>query len=176
MPDSFGTIDKEAIGMLRNAHAKQVQLTILADQKANMLMGIILVALSVIVSNMAVNDLNNMIAKVSFAVFCLVETISVMLSLLVVMPRLGPKIETETLDKTHNPLYFMHFLNVDKNTFNEIMLRNMENPELVYTLILNDFYDMGLGLKKKYLMLQRAYLTAAIGLIPASVILFSSAI
>ena len=70
----------------------------------------------------------------------------------------------------------MHFLNVDKNTFNEIMLRNMENPELVYTLILNDFYDMGLGLKKKYLMLQRAYLTAAIGLIPASVILFSSAI
>ena len=58
MVDHFDKIDKETIGMLRNAHMKQVQLTVLADQKANMLMGIILVALSVIVSNMAMNDLD----------------------------------------------------------------------------------------------------------------------
>ena len=41
-------IDSEAIGMLRNAHVKQVQLTVLADQKANMLLGIIVVALSAV--------------------------------------------------------------------------------------------------------------------------------
>ena len=109
MVDHFDKIDKETIGMLRNAHMKQVQLTVLADQKANMLMGIILVALSVIVSNMAMNELDNEVAKLSFAVFCITETIAVLMSLLVIVPRLGPKVRSGFLTKTHNPLYFMHF-------------------------------------------------------------------
>ena len=93
MVDHFDKIDKETIGMLRNAHMKQVQLTVLADQKANMLMGIILVALSVIVSNMAMNELDNEVAKLAFAIFCVTETIVVLMSLLVIVPRLGPKVQ-----------------------------------------------------------------------------------
>ena len=42
MNDSFEKVDKETIGMLRSAHMKQTQLTMLADQKAHMLTGIIL--------------------------------------------------------------------------------------------------------------------------------------
>ena len=160
MVDHFDKIDKETIGMLRNAHMKQVQLTVLADQKANMLMGITLVALSVIVSNMAMNELDNEVAKLSFAVFCITETIAVLMSLLVIVPRLGPKVRSG-------------FLTMDKEAFNTVMLENMEKPELVYKLILNDFYDMGFALKNKYVMLQRAYFTAAAGLLPAATILFS---
>jgi hypothetical protein len=152
---------------------KQVQLTVLADQKANMLMGIILVALSVIVSNMAMNDLDNEIAKIAFGVFCVTETIAVLMSLLVIVPRLGSKVRSGFLPKAHNPLYFMHFLTMDKEAFNAIMLENMEKPELVYKLILNDFYDMGFALKNKYIMLRSAYFTAAVGLLPAAAILFS---
>ena len=173
MVDRLDKIDKETIGMLRNAHMKQVQLTVLADQKANMLMGIILVALSVIVSNMAMNDLDNEIAKIAFGVFCVTETIAVLMSLLVIVPRLGPKVRSGFLPKAHNPLYFMHFLTMDKEAFNAIMLENMEKPELVYKLILNDFYDMGFALKNKYIMLRSAYFTAAVGLLPAAAILFS---
>ena len=174
MVNQFDKIDKETIGMLRNAHMKQVQLTVLADQKANMLMGIILVALSVIVSNMAMNDLDNEIAKLAFGVFCVTETIAVLMSLLVIVPRLGPKVRSGFLPKAHNPLYFMHFLTMDKEAFNAIMLENMEKPELVYKLILNDFYDMGFALKNKYIMLRSAYFTAAVGLLPAAAILFSN--
>ena len=173
MVDNFDKIDKETIGMLRNAHMKQVQFTVLADQKANMLMGIILVALSVIVSNMAMNDLDNEIAKIAFGVFCVTETIAVLMSLLVIVPRLGSKVRSGFLPKAHNPLYFMHFLTMDKEAFNAIMLENMEKPELVYKLILNDFYDMGFALKNKYIMLRSAYFTAAVGLLPAAAILFS---
>ncbi len=176
MVNQFDKIDKETIGMLRNAHMKQVQLTVLADQKANMLMGIILVALSVIVSNMAMNELDNEVAKLAFAIFCVIETIAVLMSLLVIVPRLGPNVQNSFSTKTHNPLYFMHFLSLDKSEFNKIMLENMEKPELVYKLILNDFYDMGFALKNKYIMLQRAYFTAAAGLLPAALILFSDII
>ena len=52
MAHDIDKIDTATIGMLRNAHMKQVQLTVLADQKANMLLGIIVVALSVIVSKL----------------------------------------------------------------------------------------------------------------------------
>lgn len=173
MVDHFNNIDKETIGMLRNAHMKQVQLTVLADQKANMLMGIVLVTLSVIVSNIAMNDLDNEVARVAFAIFCITESIAVLMSLLVIVPRLGPKTQKGLLNDKHNPLFFMHFLNVDKEAFNEIMLEKMVEPKLVYQLILNDFYDMGFALKKKYIMLQRAYIIAAAGLIPASIIFIS---
>ena len=166
-------IDSEAIGMLRNAHMKQVQLTVLADQKANMLLGIIVVALSVIVSNMAMNELDNQIAKITFALFCATEIMAVLMALLVVVPRLGPQVQKGFVRDTYNPLYFMHFLSVDKEAFNTMMLEKMEKPELVYKVILNDFYDMGLALKKKYIMLRRAYFTAAAGLLPVATILFS---
>ena len=174
MVDNFDKIDKETIGMLRNAHMKQVQLTVLADQKANMLMAIILVSLSVIVSNIAINELDNEVTKLAFAVFCVTETIAVLMSLLVIVPRLGPKVKNGFLSKTHNPLYFMHFLSMDKEDFNTIMLENMEKPELVYKLILNDIYEIGFALKNKYIMLQRAYFTAAAGLLPVPIILFSN--
>ena len=70
----------------------------------------------------------------------------------------------------------MHFLSMDKEDFNTIMLENMEKPELVYKLILNDVYDMGFALKSKYIMLQRAYVMAAAGLLPIPIILFSDII
>ena len=177
MAHDIDRIDSAAIGMLRNAHMKQVQLTVLADQKANMLMGIIVVALSVIVSNMAMNEFDNQfdnqIAKITFALFCASEIMAVLMALLVVVPRLGPQVQKGFVRDTHNPLYFMHFLSVDKEAFNTMMLENMEKPELVYKVILNDFYDMGLALKRKYIMLRRAYFTAAAGLLPAATILVS---
>ena len=176
MAHDIDKIDTATIGMLRNAHMKQVQLTVLADQKANMLLGIIVVALSVIVSNMAMNELDNQIAKITFALFCATEIMAVLMALLVVVPRLGPQVQKGFIHDTHNPLYFMHFLSVDKEAFNTMMLENMEKPELVYKVILNDFYDMGLALKKKYIMLRRAYFTAAAGLLPAATILFSDVV
>ena len=176
MVDNLDKIDKEVIGMLRNLHMKQVQMTVLADQKANILMAIILVSLSVIVSNIAMTDLDNKAAKLAFAVFCVAETMAVLMSLLVIVPRLGAKVQNGFLSKKHNALYFMHFLSMDKEDFNTIMLENMEKPELVYKLILNDVYDMGFALKSKYIMLQRAYVMAAAGLLPIPIILFSDII
>ena len=52
-------IDKETIGMLRTIHQKQVQLISLADQKANILMGVIIIGLSIIASNFFKYDYQN---------------------------------------------------------------------------------------------------------------------
>jgi len=45
-------VDKETISMLRTIHQKQVQLVSLADQKANMLMGILVISLSIVATNL----------------------------------------------------------------------------------------------------------------------------
>ena len=52
-------IDKETIGMLRTIHQKQVQLISLADQKANILMSVIIIGLSIIASNFSIYDYQN---------------------------------------------------------------------------------------------------------------------
>jgi hypothetical protein len=176
MNDSHEKVDKETIGMLRNAHMKQTQLTMLADQKAHMLTGIILISLSIIVSNIAINEMNSVLTKVSFFLFCVVEIIAVLLALSVIMPRLGPKVNTGTDIESYNPLFFMHFLSFDKSTFYQQMMRNVEKPETVYKLLLDDFYDMGSALKRKYVTLRYAYLCAAFGLIPVALILLTAMI
>jgi hypothetical protein len=175
MNDSHEKVDKETIGMLRNAHMKQTQLTMLADQKAHMLTGIILISLSIIVSNIAINEMNSVLTKVSFFLFCVVEIIAVLLALSVIMPRLGPKSAQRHI-KSYNPLFFMHFLSFDKSTFYQQMMRNIEKPETVYKLLLDDFYDMGSALKRKYVTLRYAYLCAAFGLIPVALILLTAMI
>ena len=176
MNDSFEKVDKETIGMLRNAHMKQTQLTVLADQKAHMLTGIILISLSIIVSNIAVNEMNSVLTKASFFLFCVIEIIAVLLALFVIVPRLGPKVSQRTDIKSYNPLFFMHFLSFDKSTFYQQMMRNIEKPETVYKLILDDFYDMGSALKRKYVILRYAYFCAAFGLMPVTLILLTAMI
>ena len=176
MNDNFEKVDKETIGMLRSAHMKQAQLTMLADQKAHMLTGIILISLSIIVSNIAVNEMNSALTKASFFLFCVIEIIAVLLALFVIVPRLGPKVSEGTDIKSYNPLFFMHFLSFDKSTFYQQMMRNIEKPETVYKLILDDFYDMGSALKRKYVILRYAYLCAAFGLMPVTLILLTAMI
>ena len=176
MNDSFEKVDKETIGMLRNAHMKQTQLTMLADQKAHMLTGIILISLSIIVSNIAVNEMNSLLTKASFFLFCVIEIIAVLLALFVIVPRLGPKVSQGTDIKSYNPLFFMHFMSFDKSTFHRQMMGSIEKPETVYKLLLDDFYDMGSALKQKYEILRYAYLCAAFGLIPVTLILLTAMI
>ena len=176
MNDSFEKVDKETIGMLSNVHRKQTQLTVLADQKAHMLTGIILISLSIIVSNIAVNEMNSLLTKASFFLFCVIEIIAVLLALFVIVPRLGPKVSKGTDIKSYNPLFFMHFLSFDKSTFYQQMMRNIEKPETVYKLILDDFYDMGSALKRKYVILRYAYFCAAFGLMPVTLILLTAMI
>ena len=176
MNDRFEKVDKETIGMLRTSHMKQIQLTMVADQKAHMLTGIILISLSIIVSNIAVNEMNSVLTKVSFFLFCVIEIIAVLLALFVIVPRLGPKVSKGSDIKSYNPLFFMHFMNFDKSTFCQQMMKDIEKPETVYKLLLDDFYDMGSALKRKYIILRYAYLCAAFGLIPVTLILLAAMI
>ena len=83
-------IDKETIGMLRTIHQKQVQLISLADQKANILMGVIIIGLSIIASNFFKYDYQNNSNTQNFLILCfsLLELISLLFAVWVITPRL----------------------------------------------------------------------------------------
>ncbi len=83
-------IDKETIGMLRTIHQKQVQLISLADQKANILMGVIIIGLSIIASNFFKYDYQNNSHTQNFLILCfsLFELISLLFAVWVITPRL----------------------------------------------------------------------------------------
>ena len=89
--------DKEVICTLRWAHQKQAQLIMLDDQKAQILPGLVLVLLTLLGTHLIcinTDGLLNGFHGFSVGVFCLffgTEVIAISLGILVVMPRLSPK-------------------------------------------------------------------------------------
>tara|TARA_Y100001935_G_C17071510_1_gene391773 strand:- start:118 stop:645 length:528 start_codon:yes stop_codon:yes gene_type:complete len=164
-------VEKETIGMLRALHQKQVQLVMIADQKANMLLGIVVVALSMFVFNFAF-EFQSEILKLLFFLFCAIELFAVILCILVVSPRIGSKSSYKKLEDMENPLFFRHFSNFNRDDYVAFIIENIENPRKVFELIIADYYDLGIGLEKKYSLLKSAYIVALVGLLPIIFLIF----
>ena len=79
--------DRDVIYALRTVHQNQMQLILLADQKANILIGIVAVIFTILFTN--TNFLTNISQwlLVPFACFLLVEVMFVVLALLVIFPK-----------------------------------------------------------------------------------------
>ena len=135
-------IDKETIGMLRTIHQKQVQLISLADQKANILMGVIIIGLSIIASNFFKYDYQNNSNTQNFLILCfsLFELISLS-------------------------------SNISEEKYVNYMLEQIKSPKRVYELMLIDFYQIGFVLKEKYKYLSISYMLAILGIVPAVILI-----
>ena len=162
-------VDKETISMLRTIHQKQVQLVSLADQKANMLMGILVIGLSIVATNLYTykSEINSLMTTALIFFFSLLELISIFFAIWVIAPRIKFNIGTIDISKSKNPLFFMESSGTNEDTYVSYMLKQFKSPKRVYELLLIDFYQIGTVLKEKYKYLSLAYLSAVLGLIPA---------
>ena len=162
-------VDKETISMLRTIHQKQVQLVSLADQKANMLMGILVIGLSIVATNLYTykSEINSLMTTALIFLFSLLELISIFFAIWVIAPRIKFDKGTIDISKSKNPLFFMESSGTNEDTYVSYMLKQFKSPKRVYELLLIDFYQIGTVLKEKYKYLSLAYLSAVLGLIPA---------
>lgn len=166
-------IDKETIGMLRTIHQKQVQLISLADQKANILMGVIIIGLSIIATNFFTYDYQNNSNIQNFLILCfsLSELISLLFAVWVITPRLVKEKKNQDISKSKNPLFFMESSNISEEKYVKYMLEQIKSPKRVYELMLIDFYQIGFVLKEKYKYLSISYILAILGIVPAVILI-----
>lgn len=145
------------IYMLRTASQNHVQMAIMADNKAN-----ILVAACFIVISLLGGRIVNQGWDALSGVLVLFALLTALFGVLAVIPRSTTR---QCVDPTHfNILFFGHAPLLSKQEYLEQMNSIMHTDQQIYQAMLNDIYSSAQVLKKKYRYLRYSYLMFIIGM------------
>ena len=146
----------EVIQALRTTQQHHVQLSLMADHKANMLIGATFIVFTLAIGQSQSGEMSIPLMILAIAAFA-----SAGLAAVAVMPSFTPRKGGPT-----NLLFFGGFSGLSEEEFVERLLsEKFENQESVYRAMLRDIYQMGMVLgRKKYRFLGWAYRVFLIGL------------
>jgi hypothetical protein len=153
--------------LFRSSYRVQMDLTGLADNKANMMISINGIIISIIIAAVAPKLDANPWLLVPSTVFLVGNLISIIYAILAARPRVSTvPITLDDLEHSKgNILFFGDFANLSQDQFTEGMLDLMEDKTVVYETMIRNIYGLGSVLKKKFHFLKIAYTAFMITLI-----------
>lgn len=164
----FGTVPGRfsADYMLRGAQQHHVQLSAMADQKANIIIGFSSVILSVGITQLSGD-------QILWAVPVLVvfAGIALIFAIQAVMPRFRLK-EHPDRKAVANPLFFGHFTDLSLDEYEQEMEQILADDAEIYRTVVRDIYQLGQVLKyKKYHYLALSYRVFWVGVVATLAVL-----
>ncbi len=154
--------DHDVIYALRTAQQHQAQLSLVADQKANIVIGFSLIFLSVIQSQFFSEHFSSRIYFLPMIAMASMIFTSFFMAILVVLPRTRVH-EFSRPEEMPNPLFFGFFSALPEREYVDYMLERLSDNPAARELLLKDIYQIGLVLKKKYTLLRYSYMLLALG-------------
>jgi len=152
--------------ILRTAQQHHVQLSAMADVKANIIITVSSIVLTLTLAR--INDPSFRTSAITLTVFTL---LALLVAILAVLPKYRPlKLKDgEPLPANFNLLFFGHFAELPRDRFLTEISRNMQ-PNAIYETMAKDLYSLGYYLAHyKYRYLRVAYLFFLSGFVLASV-------
>ncbi len=161
--------------MYRTTYRTHVNLSSIADNKANIMLSINAIIVSITISTLVPNFENNpklIIPTIVLLIVCLVAIIFATLS---TRPKITEgKFTREDIEKKRsNLLFFGNFYNMKLEDFNWGMNEMIMDEDFLYSSMTRDLYYLGKVLAKKYRYLSFCYNVFMYGLI-AAVIAFAA--
>ncbi|WP_298754555.1 Pycsar system effector family protein [uncultured Psychroserpens sp.] len=164
--------------MFRVALRNHITLSDIADTKANILLSVNAIIISLVLSNL-VSKLDNpsndylIWPTVIFAAFTVA---SIILSVLATRPNVtqGKFNKEDVANKKVNLLFFGNFHKMKLDEFEWAMNEMMQDRDYLYSSLTKDLYFLGLVLNRKYSLLRQTYTVFMIGIV-VSVIAFAIA-
>lgn len=153
--------------ILRTAQQHHVQLSAMADVKAN-----IIITVSSIVLTLTLGRLADPGLRVAALVLITFTLLALLTAILAVLPKYRPlKVSGPTLPEQFNLLFFGHFAELDRGRFLDELARRMATDGIVYDTMARDLYGLGHYLAHfKYRYLRLAYLFFLAGFVLASLV------
>ena len=158
--------DRTAVdNILRINVTNQMRLTVMADQKANIMITVASIVFSVTVAN-----LDNEVMKWPLLFFAFGCTVSLLAAIFAIIPQTGyPKIPgTDEIDRespAFNPLFFGHFAHIPIEEYKEDYAETLMTDDRIYDALAGDIYGIGTTLmNNKYKWLRRAYMAFLVGM------------
>ena len=162
--------------MFRNTIRTHVNFSSMADTKANIMISVNTLVLTIIVSIMIRKLDTNPHLIIPTAMLTLTSLVTLVYAIMVTRPKVTSGIFTEEdiKGKKVNLLFFGNFYNMSLNDFSWGMKEMMKDKDFLYENMIMDFYYLGQVLGQKYQKLRICYTIFMYGLI-ISVIAFAVA-
>ncbi|WP_299520251.1 Pycsar system effector family protein [Winogradskyella sp.] len=164
--------------MFRVALRNHITLSDIADTKANILLSVNAIIISLVLSNLVskLDNPSNYYLIWPTAIFAISTVVSIILSVLATRPNVtsGKFTKEDVANKKVNLLFFGNFHKMSLPEFEWAMQEMMKDKEYLYGSLTKDLYFLGLVLNRKYSLLRLTYTVFAIGII-ISVIAFGIA-
>ncbi len=182
--DSLADIEKDKTGlmskgiqtMLRLASENHLKLSDMADHKANILISVNSIIISVILSVLLRKLSDAPYLTIPSVIFLLVAVTTIVISILATRPKIseGTFSNQDIIDKKTNLLFFGNFYKATFEEYNSGMRSMMRDTDYLYGSLIKDIYYLGIVLGRKYKLIRLAYNIFMVGII-VSVIAFAIA-
>jgi hypothetical protein len=138
----------------------------LADNKANIMISINAVILSILIGSATKSSENWQIFFIPIIIFIFTTLCTTIFAILVIRPTFvrGKFTQLDLDNKKTSLLFFGNFTSLGPKDFEDSMLAILKDDEYLYRSILADFYGIGKVLERKYRLLTYSYNTFLIGL------------
>lgn len=164
--------------MFRVTLKNHMHLSNIADTKANILLSVNAIIISMVLSNLVskLDNASNAYLIIPTVIFVLFTVASIILSILATRPNItsGKFTKDDVANKKVNLLFFGNFHKMSLSDFEWAMGEMMEDRDYLYSSMKKDLYFLGLVLDKKYKILRLTYSVFMIGII-VTVIAFAVA-
>ncbi len=162
--------------LLRLTSSNHIQLSDMADSKANILISVNAIIISVILSVLLRKLQTDPYLTIPTAIFLVSAVITIIISILATRPKVtsGTFEDDDVINKKTNLLFFGNFYKVPADKYERAMRTMMKDSDYLYSSIVQDIYQLGIVLGRKYRLIRLAYTIFMIGII-ASVLAFGVA-
>ena len=164
--------------MFRVALRNHITLSDIADTKANILLSVNAIIISLVLSNLVskLDNPSNQYLIWPTAIFALFTVASIVLSVLATRPNVtqGKFTKEDVANKKVNLLFFGNFHKMKLDEFEWAMSEMMQDRDYLYSSLTKDLYFLGLVLNRKYSLLRLTYTVFMVGIV-ISVIAFAVA-
>jgi len=162
--------------MFRTSYRTHLDLSALADNKANIMISINGIIISILLASIYPRIVDNRFLLLPTAVLLVFCLLSLVYAVLAARPRVTRR--EATLDEVRadkaNILFFGTFTTMKEEDFLQGMGELIKDPERAYRNMMRDIYGLGLVLETKYRLLRTSYTIFMLGLI-LGVVLFLAA-
>ena len=164
--------------MFRVTLKNHITLSNIADTKANILLSVNAIIVSLVLSNLVskLDNPSNDYLIWPTIIFVIFTVLSIILSIMATRPNVtsGKFTKEDVANKKVNLLFFGNFHKMSLKDFEWAMGEMMQDRDYLYSSMKKDLYFLGLVLNKKYKILRLTYSVFMIGII-VSVIAFAIA-
>ncbi len=174
--DKSGLMSKGIQTMLRLTSENHLKLSDMADHKANILISVNAIIISVILSILLRKLQGDLGLTIATLIFLSVSVATIVIAILSTRPKIseGKFSKEDIAQKKTNLLFFGNFHKATYEEYNSAMRSMMLDTDYLYGTLIKDIYFLGVVLGRKYKLIRLAYNIFMIGII-VSVIAFAIA-